>query len=36
VRYIAVAEADPGGVDIAYLILWPVDWTAQSARQVAP
>jgi hypothetical protein len=29
------AGRDPGTIDIAYLVLWPVDWTAQKTADGA-
>ncbi len=30
-RTAAAAGRDPGSIDIAYVVFWPVDWTAQTA-----
>jgi alkanesulfonate monooxygenase SsuD/methylene tetrahydromethanopterin reductase-like flavin-dependent oxidoreductase (luciferase family) len=29
------AGRDPGSIDIAYVVFWPVDWTAQTASDGA-
>ena len=34
-RAAEAAKRDPSGVDIAYLVLWPVDWTARTAADGA-
>jgi probable F420-dependent oxidoreductase len=30
-RTAEAARRDPAGIDVAYVVLWPVDWTAQKA-----